>query len=243
MARPRKASPADTSLVVGYLRVSTQEQVDSAAGLTAQRLAIQAAADRRGWTVVAWCADEGVSGSSTQGRPGLAEALALIRSGQAGTLMASKLDRLFRSLQDFATTMAASLAEGWSLVALDLGVDTSSPSGRFMATVMAGAAQWEREIIGQRTKDALAVKRAQGVRLGAPQKLPQHVVDRIVAERAAGGTLAAIGAALEAEGVATARGGPRWWPATLSAVLASQAAQPDGDTRRRHLTVAAAATA
>lgn len=62
--------------------------------------------------------------------------------------------------------MGRAQSEGWNLVALDLGIDLSTPGGEFLASVMASAAQWERRIIGQRTKEALAVKRAQGVRLG-----------------------------------------------------------------------------
>lgn len=58
--------------------------------------------------------------------------------------------------------------KGWNLVACDLGIDLSTPAGEFKANVMGSAAQWERKLIGQRTKDALAAMRAQGVKLGRP---------------------------------------------------------------------------
>ncbi len=111
------------------------------------------------------------------------------------------------------------------LVALDLGIGLSTPAGEFMASVMASAAQCERKLVGQRTREALAAKRAQGVRLGRPAVLPQEVVDRIVNKRAIGMTLTGIAENLNSAGVATARGGERWYASTVSAVLKSQAAR------------------
>ena len=134
-------------------------------------------------------------------------------------LVVSKLDRLSRSLLDFAGLMALSQREGWSLVALDLGVDTSTPAGEFMAAVMASAAQWERRIISQRTRDALAAKRAQGVRLGRRPEITRDVADTIRAHRASGLSFRGIAARLDADGVPTARGAG-WSASTLQRVLA-----------------------
>ncbi len=107
---------------------------------------------------------------------------------------------------------------GWALVILDLGVDTTTPSGEMVANVMATFAQFERRLIGQRTKDALAVKKAQGVKLGRPRVLDEALRARIVEERGTGRTLAAIAEGLMADGVATAQGGQRWYPSTVKAV-------------------------
>jgi DNA invertase Pin-like site-specific DNA recombinase len=71
--------------------------------------------------------------------------------------------------------------KGWSLVALDFGLDTTTPAGEMIANVILSTAQYERRLIGQRTRDALAAKREQGVRLGRPQALPADVVQRIIA--------------------------------------------------------------
>jgi DNA invertase Pin-like site-specific DNA recombinase len=157
-------------------------------------------------------------------RPGIAYALERLRRGEAGTLVVAKLDRLSRSLLDFAALMERSRREGWALVILDLGVDTTTPAGEMMANVMATFAQYERLLIGQRTKDALAVKRSQGVRLGRPQLLDVAVVGRIVAERAQGLSTPAIAERLNRDGVPTAQGGRKWYPSTVRAVLTSQAA-------------------
>jgi DNA invertase Pin-like site-specific DNA recombinase len=131
------------------------------------------------------------------------------------------LDRLSRSLLDFVEIMRRAQAEGWNLVALDLGIDLSTPAGEFLASVMASAAQWERRIIGQRTREALAAKKAAGVRLGRPPLLPPHVLARIESERSSGRTFATIADGLSADGVPTAQGGVRWYPATVRKVLMS----------------------
>ena len=141
--------------------------------------------------------------------------------GEADVLVVSKLDRLSRSLIDFAQTMATAQRQGWALVALDLGVDTATPGGEMMANVLASFAQYERRIIGQRTRDGLAAKKAAGVKLGRRSTLPPAVAERIVVAHQAGQTLAAIARGLEEDGVATGQGGARWYPASVRAVLVS----------------------
>jgi DNA invertase Pin-like site-specific DNA recombinase len=204
--------------VVGYVRVSTDEQAESGAGLEAQRQAIRAECERRGWELVAIHEDAGVSGKSLRRRPALAAALAAVESGKATAIIVSKLDRLSRSLLDFAGIIARANRAGWNLVALDLGVDLSTPSGKFIANVMASAAEWERELISQRTKDGLAVKRAQGVRLGRPPAIDPEIEGRIQAMREDGLTMQAIADQLNQDGTPTAQGGT-WYPSTLKRVL------------------------
>ena len=204
--------------VAGYVRVSTAEQADSGAGLEAQRAAIVQEAERRGWELVRVFEDAGASGKSLNGRPGLQEALQAIEGGEADALVVAKLDRLSRSLLDFAGLMERGRKQGWSLVALDLGVDTSTPSGEMMASVLATFAQFERRLIGQRTKDALAVKRAQGVRLGRPREIPSEVVEQVAELHERGMSAAAIARKLNEDGVSTPRGG-RWHHAGVARAL------------------------
>ncbi|MCM0620028.1 recombinase family protein [Nocardioides bruguierae] len=219
----KKSKVADPGVVVAYTRVSTGDQVASGAGLDSQQDSIGAEVSRRGWTLLETYTDAGVSGKSIANRPALAEALEAVESGQAGTLVVAKLDRLSRSLLDFAELMARAQCSGWNLVALDLGIDVSTPAGEFLASVMASAAQWERRIIGQRTKDALAAKKAAGVRLGRPSVVPAGVLDRIAHGRSSGRSLRAIAADLTAAGVPTARGGTAWSGSSVQAIIASQA--------------------
>lgn len=204
--------------VVGYVRVSTQEQASSGVGLDAQRDAIRAECERRDWSLVRIAEDRGASGRDLR-RPGVQEALDDLRGGAADTLMVAKLDRLSRSMVDFAGLMARAQREEWAIVALDCAVDTTTPAGEAMAHVLATFAQFERRLIGQRTKEALAVKRAQGVRLGAPPSIPTEVADRIRREREAGTTLQAIADGLNRDGVATPRGGRCWRPSSFQSCL------------------------
>jgi DNA invertase Pin-like site-specific DNA recombinase len=138
-------------------------------------------------------------------------------------LIVAKLDRLPRSLADFAAQMDRSAREGWDLVALDLGVDTTTPTGRFVANLMANVRQLECELIGQRIRDALAERKRQGARLAGPGTLPDDVRHGVAREHAAGESLAAIARRLMDEGVATARGGVRWYPSTVQSVVRSVA--------------------
>jgi len=219
-----KRGLVDPSVFVGYVRCSTEEQSDSGLGLAAQRTAIQAECARRGWNLLAIREDAGASGKSVSKRPGLSAALDDLESGRVAGIVVAKLDRLSRSLADFANLMARAQSAGWNLVALDLGVDLGSAAGEFMANVMASAAQWERRIIGQRTKDALAEKRSEGVTLGRPTVLPEPVVERILAARSAGDGWSTIARALNTDKVPTAHGGAQWHPSTVRAVALGRGA-------------------
>lgn len=208
--------------VVGYIRVSTEEQASSGLGLDAQRSAITGECERRGWDLVEMVADEGISGKSMASRPGLRRAFEMVESGDVEALVVAKLDRLSRSLIDFAVTFEQARAQGWKLIPLDLGVDPSTASGEMMANVMASFAQYERRLISDRTKAALAAKRAQGVTLGRPVVLSDAIAERIASEREAGKTLQAIADGLTADGIATAHGGT-WRPSSVRAVLRRRA--------------------
>ncbi|MEJ2860541.1 recombinase family protein [Actinomycetospora flava] len=222
--RRRRSRSADAPVrAIGYVRVSTGGQVESGAGLDAQRAALVERADREGWDLEV-VADEGLSAKTVDDRPELVAALARLDAGDADVLVAAKLDRVSRSVADFARLLERASTRGWRLVLLDLGVDTSTPAGEFVANTIANSAQYERRLIGQRTREGLAAKRAQGVRLGRPSSLPSDVVARIVREHAAGASLRGLATTLTAEDVPTAQGGVRWYPSTVRAVLHSQQA-------------------
>lgn len=212
------------SAIIGYMRVSTEEQAGSGAGLAAQRQAILAEAKRRGWDEadIGWIEDAGYSGKDLK-RPGIVEALRALKSGEAHTLVVAKLDRLTRSMSNFTPLLARAAKERWALIALDLGVDTSSPTGEAMANVVATFAQLERRLIGERTRDALSARRAAGVRLGRPRRLPPSVVARIAEMRQSGATLQAIADTLNSEEVPTAHGGRQWHASTVRKVVQSAA--------------------
>jgi DNA invertase Pin-like site-specific DNA recombinase len=135
--------------VIAYLRVSTDEQGQSGAGMDAQRADIEAEIARRPWTDVDWIAE--IASAADLERPGIQRALDRLSSGSANVLVVSKLDRLSRSLIDFAGLMKKSQKQDWSLIALDLGIYRSTPQGEMMAGVLATFSQFERRLISQRT--------------------------------------------------------------------------------------------
>ena len=139
--------------VVAYVRVSTREQGDSGLGLAAQHHAVQAECARRGWDLARTYSDV-ASGKSTD-RPGLTAAMAALDSGLVTGLVVAKIDRLSRSLFDFAGIVATAQTKNWALVVADLGVDASTPAGALVCNVIASLAQWERAVISERTRDAL----------------------------------------------------------------------------------------
>lgn len=206
---------------IAYYRVSTDEQAASGNGLEAQAATVTAATEARGWTLAAELTDEGRSGAHLR-RPALLDALERLDRGEADALVVAKLDRLSRSVLDFAAITERAKRRGWSVVALDVDVDTSTPTGELVANITSSVAQWERRIIGARTSEALQAMKARGVRLGRPVDLPAAVRHRIATERAEGKTLRAIANELNTEAVPTARGGA-WHASTVRAVLDSLA--------------------
>ena len=205
--------------VVVYRRVSTQEQGGSGLGLQAQQDRINEYVGARGWTVVGDF-EETMSGKALQ-RPKLTQALHMVETGRAGALVVAKLDRLSRSLLQFVELLERSHKEKWSLVALDLGIDTSSPSGEMVAHVLMSFAQFERRLIGQRTKDALAVKRAKGENLGRPKVAPTKLVSKITDLHDRGMSFGEIARQLNADEIATLHGGREWYASTVRGILLS----------------------
>lgn len=203
---------------IGYIRVSTQEQAQSGLGLEAQAVAIRAEATRRGWDLEI-IADEGESGSKVD-RPGLLIVKDKLARGEAQALIVAKQDRLMRSSLGWAQIVSESKDQKWSLICLDINLDTASPMGECMGTILAAIAQLELEQIRKRTKDALAVKKAQGSRLGRPATMPEETRARINALRNSGVTLQGVADTLNTEGIPTARGGSKWYASTVQKAIA-----------------------
>jgi DNA invertase Pin-like site-specific DNA recombinase len=211
---------ATTTRAIAYLRVSTDEQAESGAGLDAQRAVIAAAATARGWELVAEHTDAGVSGKiAPQRRPALAAALEMLDRGDADVLVVAKSDRLARSVVALCDLLDRAEGANWSLVVLDTDVDTSTASGRLVASVIGCVAEWERRVISERTRAALATRKAAGMRLGRPVELPADTRLYIAAMHADGMSLRKIADTLTAEGVPTSRGG-QWHASTVRSVLA-----------------------
>lgn len=112
--------------------------------------------------------------------------------------------------------MKLAAARKWSVVAIDLGVDTSTPTGKLVANVMMSVAEWEREVIGERTSAAMQAAKRQGKHMGRVSALPRSTGDRLLTLRATH-TLAGTAVQLNAEGLTTATGAP-WSANTVAKV-------------------------
>lgn len=166
---------------IAYCRVSTTEQ-GRGLSLDWQRKQILEEILRRGWQLTDSHVDK-ASGKSMRRRPGLEAALRSLSSGGADALVVARLDRLSRSLGDFAGLMDRAGKEGWSIVLLDPPVDMTTPFGRAMAGVAGVFAQLESELISQRQRDSYAARRAAGTLRLSPacvSPIGRDVRDRVM---------------------------------------------------------------
>ena len=203
--------------VIGYVRVSTAKQDISP---EVQVAALKREAERQGWNLDIR-RENAASAKSRKGRPVLAAILADLKAGRADALAVSKLDRLSRSVADFAGILEDAVRQKWALICLDLGIDTSTITGAAMAQVTVTFAEMERKKIGERTKEGMARIRATGKHMGRKSVLTPEVVTHICSLRAEGRSLASIAASLNETAVPTAAGG-QWHASTIRQVLMRQ---------------------
>ena len=220
---------------IAYSRVSTSGQAASGLGLAAQRERAEAYACAMGYVPVSSVSDVGVSGSVPPvERPGLGPALEALREGRADVLIAASLSRLGRRVTDVLALADKAHREGWALAVLDLNLDTASPTGRFTLTILAAVAELEREQIRQRTRDALQAAKARGQRLGRPvsdrTRKAGHYAQRM---RAEGATWRAVADGLGDAGYRTAKGLPRWHPASARNAVKSVELDAEAEAARR----------
>jgi DNA invertase Pin-like site-specific DNA recombinase len=213
---------------LAYTRVSTLDQAEHGASLDSQEAALREEADRRGWEVEV-IREEGKSAKSIKGRPLLVEAVARLDRGQADVLIAVRLDRVSRSLTDFAAMYDRAARRGWAIVLPASGIDTTAaagPGAKFSAQVQAAAAELERGLISVRTKEGMAQKKLEGARFGREVDAAQLPAYRRALELSAeGASLRSIAATLTSEGFQTARKGSSWHASTVRAMLTSETAK------------------
>lgn len=224
---------------IGYVRCSTQEQADRGIGLEVQGERIRAYCTMRKLSLVRVISDPGVSGGKPLAkRKGGKDLLDAIKRGEATAVVMLKLDRGFRNAADCLATIERWERASISLHVVDLGgnaIDTTSAAGRFMLVVLAGAAEMERNLTRERTKSAMAVKRANGQRIGTvpygydldddgetlienPQE--QEVMRSMRLMRSQGYTLERIADQLTRRGIATKTGrSTEWRHQTVARIL------------------------
>lgn len=153
---------------VGYVRVSSEQQASEGVSLDAQRHKLRAYCKAMDIELIDIIADEGYSASNLK-RPGLQVALTMLRRGQASTLIVVKLDRLTRCVKDLGTLCEQYFSDEkpYTLLSLSDSINTRSASGKLVLNVLTSVAQWEREAIADRTREAMAHLKRQGVKLGS----------------------------------------------------------------------------
>ena len=219
---------------IGYIRVSTQGQADEGVSLDAQRAKIQAYCSLNDMELVAVFEDAGISGASMNGRDGLQSALKATGKGMA--LVSYSISRLARSTKDLLHIAERLNKGGADLVSITEKIDTSSAMGEFFFTVIGAIATLERKVTGERTKMALAHKKAKG-EVYAPTpfgfeaingrlqevKEESKVVGDILRLRKAGASLGQIADTLNEQGITGKRGG-KWFASTVSYIIQRQPA-------------------
>ncbi len=152
------------SKAIGYTRVSPRDQAASSVSLVSQRMKIEAYATMHDLDLVEVIEDAGYSAKSLD-RPGMTKLLSLIRGRKITTVVVAKLDRITRSVRDLGDLVELFQRSGVEFASVADHIDTSTASGRLVLNVMGSVSQWEREAIGERTSEALAVMRSNGRRI------------------------------------------------------------------------------
>ncbi len=229
----RNGKAGDPSRVLGYVRVSTDEQASNGVSLDEQRRRVSTYADAEGLSLIDVESDEGISGSKTTNRPALQSTLKRLRKGEANGLIVTALDRLSRTTTDVLSLVARAEREGWTIHCVQDAIDAHSPDGEFLLTLRASLSQLERRKIGERTKRALGELRRQGRRVsGRPPFGYRHEAGQVVAVdeertilremlrlRGKGNGATLIARSLNERGLANPRSGRPWYPELIHGIL------------------------
>ena len=244
MAKPRRKSPIvaldparQITRVAAYLRVSTDMQARSGLGLGDQRRQVEAMATVKGWPQPTIYVDEGISGAKeTRHRPALTQLMHAVTAGEVDALIVNSIDRLSRKARLTMELSEEFERYGVQLVFCKESIDTTTSGGRLVFGIFAQLAEYERDLIADRTRAALAEHSRRdgesGGRLpyayarGEDKRLrvsPEQarIVRRIFTLRAEGLTLRAIAARLNQRHYASPQGA-HWHHSSVAAVLANE---------------------
>lgn len=228
----RQGETMSSRSAVIYSRVSTERQATEGVSLEAQEARCRAWCEALGYRIAGEFTDAGISGKRVDNRAGLLAALAAVQ-GCKGVLVVYSLSRLGRSTRDVIAISEQLAAAGADLVSLTEQISTDSAAGRMVFRLLASLAEFERDLVSERTRSALAHKRSTGHKLGgevpfgytvAGGKLLPHPAEqealRLIRElRSKGYTLRAICTELHNREISTKRGGCTWHPYTVAAIL------------------------
>ena len=231
--------------VIGYVRVSTNEQAENGVSLAAQEQKIRSYCKGNGWQCITVIQEDGYSAKDLK-RPGLQQLLDEIpqQTCRFAGIVVTKLDRLTRSVRDLLRLTDLAEKHKVALVPIQEAVDTGTATGQLFRNIVTVISEWERGVIGERTRDALAYKRQNGERIGAipygfklakdekhlvPLPAEGKVLAQIKKERAKGMSYDLIADGLNADRIRTKRAG-RWCAMTVWSVLATARRREAGST-------------
>ena len=221
---------------IGYARVSTDKQADRGVSLEAQTEKIRAMVVVHNAELVDIIVDGGESAKSLN-RPGMERLLALVDSGAVEAVIVAKLDRLTRSVKDLCTLLERFERREVTLISVAESLDTGSAAGRLVLNIMTAVSQWEREAIGERTRDAMNHKRTNGERVGniafgyrlssdgvhvEPEPTEQATIAAVAELRSNGMSLRRIAKDLNRRGMRT-RKGSEWRLESVARVASANA--------------------
>ena len=205
---------------IGYVRVSTEEQAVNGNSLGIQREKIGAMAALQDADLLDVIVDD--ASARNLNRPGMQHVLNMVKSREVDAVIVYKLDRLTRRVRDLAALLERFDKANVALISVSESLDTSTAAGRLVLNVMGSVAQWEREAISERTREALQAKRARGERTGnipygcqlaedgthlEDEPEEQRILRLIKRRRKDGLTLRAIADELNGRGIHTRKGG------------------------------------
>lgn len=236
-----KTTSSTTRQAFGYVRVSTIGQAVEGVSLDAQREAVTRQAEAAGLELVGIEADEGISGKRADTRPGLQRAIEQA-CNCGGVLVVYSLSRLARSTRDTLAIAEQLEQAGADLVSVSEKIDTTGACGRMVFRMLAVLAEFERDVIAERTTAALRFKRAGGFKTGGAvpygfdsisdggklrlveNTTEQAVISTMIELHQAGRSLRTIGAELAAKGIAP-RTGKTWHAKVIAGILSARQRQ------------------
>jgi DNA invertase Pin-like site-specific DNA recombinase len=218
---------------IGYIRVSTDEQAREGVSLENQREKIAAYCSLNDMALMDTIDDEGISAKNLN-REGAQALISLVKQGKVDAVIVYKLDRLSRSVKD--TINLIELFEKYKVAFHSIvdHIDTKTATGRFFLHIMSSLAQMERELIGERTRDALSHKIIKGERVGhvpygyvlgkdgrtlIKDTKEQEAISLIQELHGKGYTYRAICRELEAKGYEAKEGTGKWHPQKVKNIL------------------------
>jgi site-specific DNA recombinase len=216
---------------IGYIRVSTDEQAKEGVSLENQEQKIRDYCKFKDFEILEIVQDAGISAKNLR-RPGVQKVIEMAQNKMIDAVVVYKLDRIFRSTVDALETTKKFDKWGVSFHSIQEALDTKSAMGKFFFTLTAALAEMEREIIGERTRDVLQRKKANGevyghVPFGFKKfkgKLLNHgaeqkIVQTVLGLRQKGFNFSHISRELNHMGLKTKKGN-QWFPQTVKNVIA-----------------------